>query len=460
MFSLLMESFLGKIYLVSSFNLNASRKVMNSFIKYNEKLRDLYSSCINDRESFSFSKINLENDPHEFLRMNEKIDSLRGLGIFFTGEQLSNECAAYMAKTLTSSSKVIDPCCGAGNLLVSLSKYFPVCTTLTKTLKLWNEKLYGYDLIQDFVEAAKIRLIFQALERGVKVDQPDLNINLELLNNIQCIDGLNVDINSINFTHVIINPPYNQSLLDDYKYWKGGKVNLAAVFIDKYVSRAKSGTHIVAILPDVLRSGTRYDIWRKSMGKYLEGDILLKGRFDKKTDVDIFILNANVVEGNGCLKWTTEENTDHVVSKYFSVSIGRIVPHRDPMEGELHAYIYPGLLKSWVEVDSNDINSERRHKSVPIYPPFITIKRTSSPKDKDRAGAHLILGDKPTYVENHLIVVKPYDNTIDKCHKLIEHLKSAKVNDYLNNIIRCRHLTVKAVKNIPLNDEDYNEEIN
>jgi len=431
---------------------------MNNFIKYNQKLRELYSSCINDRDSFSFENVYTENDPHEFLRLNENIDSLRNLGIFFTGEELSLECATYISKTINKTSKVIDPCCGAGNLLVALSKYLPLCPTLTQTLQLWNETLYGYDLVEDFIEATKIRLIFKALERGVDVDETDLNYNLGILSNIQCKNGLNDDIHPEIFTHVIINPPYNQSLLNNYKYWKGGKVNLAAVFIDKYVTEAKNGTHIVAILPDVLRSGTRYEIWRDAMDLILQGEITLKGRFDKKTDVDVFILNACVVGKSEGLNWTIEQCTDNNLSKFFSVSIGRVVPHRDPMEGDLHAYIYPGLLKSWVEIDSNDISSKRRHKSIPINPPFITIKRTSSPKDKDRAGAHLIYGDNPIYVENHLIVVKPFDDKISTCHNLMAQLKSERVNDYFNNIIRCRHLTVKAVKNIPLKIEGYDEE--
>ncbi|WP_164055880.1 N-6 DNA methylase, partial [Serratia marcescens] len=149
------------------------------------------------------------NDPHEFLRINENIDSLRGLGIFFTGEELSLECATFIGKTLNDSSKVIDPCCGAGNLLVALSKHLPLRPTLTQTLKLWNETIYGYDLVEDFIEATKIRLIFQALERGVNVDESDLNSNLDLLSNIQCKNGLADDIHPGTFTHVMINPPYN-----------------------------------------------------------------------------------------------------------------------------------------------------------------------------------------------------------------------------------------------------------
>ena len=100
---------------------------MNSFIKYNEQLRNLYSSYINETNTDHFESFFKENDPHEYLRLNESINSLRDLGIFFTGEELSAECAKIIASTLNEHSKVIDPCCGAGNLLVALTKLLPVC---------------------------------------------------------------------------------------------------------------------------------------------------------------------------------------------------------------------------------------------------------------------------------------------------------------------------------------------
>ncbi|EPK6146006.1 MULTISPECIES: N-6 DNA methylase [Klebsiella pneumoniae complex] len=433
---------------------------MNSFIKYNEQLKNLYSSYINEVDLDSFNHIFKEDDPHEYLRLNENINSLRDFGVFFTGEELSAECAQIIAKTLREDSRVIDPCCGAGNLLVALTKYLPVSKTLTETLVEWNLLIHGFDLMDDFVEAAKIRIIFQALNRGVLIDEKDLQKNMDRLNNIKCKNGLDDDVDLNDYTHVIINPPYNQSLLNEYKYWSGGKVNLAAVFIDKYITDADKGMHIVAILPDVLRSGSRYEKWRGAIEQILSGEIILKGRFDKKTDVDVFVLNGVVDSVNTGLKWTLENTEGLKLSDYFSVSIGKVVPYRDPQQGELHAYIYPGLLKSWDKIDSRDIKSIRRHESTPILPPFITIKRTSSPKDKNRAGAHLIYGTAPVFVENHLIVVKPFDDNLDKCKKLLEHLKSSDVNIFLNDVIRCRHLTVKVVKDIPLKLEEQDEETN
>lgn len=422
---------------------------MNSFIKYNQHLKNLYSSYINSADLSLKNFVN-ELDPNDHLRLNENINSLRDSGVFFTGSELAIECAGYIAVTLSKGSKLLDPCCGAGNLLLEVAKHLPVRENLTETLKEWNSVLHGYDLYEDFVEAAKMRIIFQAIKRGVYIDEKNIDKYLSLLTNLKCKNGLDENISLKGFTHIIINPPYNQSILKEYKYWSSGKVNLAAVFIDKYISNADKGLHIVAILPDVLRSGTRYEKWRKAMSNIISGEVTLKGRFDSKTDVDVFIMNGMVTYTTNSLKWSMLDTySKHLLSDYFSVSIGRVVPYRDSHEGEMHAYLYPGLLKSWEQINSADITTMRRHKGAPIIPPFITIKRTSSPKDKSRAGAHLIFGDHPVYVENHLIIVKPYDNDLDKCKKLLEELKKNSVNEYFNSIIRCRHLTVKAVKEIP-----------
>ncbi|MCE9891424.1 SAM-dependent methyltransferase, partial [Kluyvera intermedia] len=402
----------------------------------------------------------IEEDPHYFLRSNESINTLRESGVFFTGEELSADCARRISHTLQRDSKIVDPCCGAGNLLIALSKHLPVEETLSDTLIMWNSMLHGYDLYEDFIYAAKLRLVLEAIRRGVVVDEINIDKNVNRLKNIKPLDFLSQNGSCEKYTHVIINPPYNQSFLKEYKYWCGGKVNLAAVFIDKIIASSLSDMHLVAILPDVLRSGTRYEKWREEIGRLISGEVIMRGRFDSKTDVDVFILDCHVKENTNGIQWVNRHNDfSSVISDYFSVSIGRVVPYRDEEVGNNHKYIFPGLLKSWDKICSSDIISKRKHKSVPIQPPFITIKRTSSPKDKNRAGAHLIYGSEPVFVENHLIIVKPFDDDINTCEKLLTQLKSYQVNSFLNDVIRCRHLTVKVVKEIPFDLEVYDEKI-
>ncbi|MFA4103563.1 N-6 DNA methylase [Serratia nevei] len=182
---------------------------MNSFKKYNEQLENIYSSFINNRQHLDVNNIHLEDDPQHFLRTNESINTLRDSGVFFTGEELSAECAHRISHTLQHDSKIVDPCCGAGNLLIALSKYLPVAAALSETLSMWNSMLYGYDLYEDFIYAAKLRLVLEAIRRGVIVDEINLGKNINSLTNIKVLDFLSRSVSYEAYTHVIINPPYN-----------------------------------------------------------------------------------------------------------------------------------------------------------------------------------------------------------------------------------------------------------
>jgi hypothetical protein len=82
-------------------------------------------------------------------------------------------------------------------------------------------------------------------------------------------------------------------------------------------------------------------------------------------------------------------------------------------------------------------------------PPFVVIRRTSSPSDKFRASGTIIAGKKAVAVENHLIVIRPKNSTLKDCNELLKLLKSEQTNNFLNERMRCRHLTVGIVKKIP-----------
>ena len=85
-----------------------------------------------------------------------------------------------------------------------------------------------------------------------------------------------------------------------------------------------------------------------------------------------------------------------------------------------------------------------------LKPPFVVIRRTSSPSDKYRASGTIVLGKKPVAVENHMIVIKPKSSTLKDCKKLLKTLKLSETNNFLNDRMRCRHLTVGVIKKIPL----------
>ena len=79
----------------------------------------------------------------------------------------------------------------------------------------------------------------------------------------------------------------------------------------------------------------------------------------------------------------------------------------------------------------------------------MVIRRTSRPGHPFRAAATIILGKAPVAVENHLIVCEPRDRLAETCRALMLQLHTQQVNDFLDQRIRCRHLTVGAVAEIP-----------
>ncbi|MNG13672.1 hypothetical protein D3C84_973620 [compost metagenome] len=88
-------------------------------------------------------------------------------------------------------------------------------------------------------------------------------------------------------------------------------------------------------------------------------------------------------------------------------------------------------------------------------PPFVVVRRTSSPSDKVRLVPSLVQGSKAIAVENHLLILKPRDGSIEKCLRLIDELRFRRVNDWLNAVSRCRHLTTRILADIDIVRDRY-----
>ena len=97
----------------------------------------------------------------------------------------------------------------------------------------------------------------------------------------------------------------------------------------------------------------------------------------------------------------------------------------------------------------HEFNQSRRHEGKVYKPPFVVIRRTSRPGHPYRAAATVIAGKEAVAVENHLIVCEPKAKTLKMCKKLMTQLKTQTINKFLDERIRCRHLTVGAVAAIP-----------
>ena len=381
------------------------------------------------------------------------IDIRKEAGLFFTSNTLAEKVAFRLAPLLQRGTKLWDPACGAGNLLLACAQYLPMGKNIDETLTIWSDLIFGCDLYIDFIRVAQLRLVLMALSR-----HPEEKYMPDRFKPHQIFKGLNLrdafaQPSMEQGMCIAVNPPFCYIQAPTDCKWATGKIQAAAWFFEQLLYRTTKGQHIVAILPDVLRSGTRYRRWRNIISSLCYSiDIENAGRFDNSTDVDVFIIHA--IRGNGnsvqC-EWPTFnlkiDDRSHVVSDFFDVRIGSVVPHRDLLKGPSYPYIHARTAPAWQTVKI--IPEKRRYTGTVFSPPFLVVHRTSSPSDKHRCVATIINEKRNVAVENHLLVLIPHDRSLESCEQLLKLLKSAHTNEWLNNRIRCRHLTVSAIRELP-----------
>jgi hypothetical protein len=348
--------------------------------------------------------------------------------------------------TFTKDSVIYDPACGAGNLLIAAADYIQDSGISFDGQK----QLLGTDLHKEFIEATKLRLatnflLKQPTNALVKPKVGDLKKY-----QIKQVNGLAKNRLYSKATHIIVNPPFNQITFDEKLNWAEGKVSAAALFIDKIIQNVNPGVTIIAILPDVLRSGTRYEKWRELVKeKCIVGVPVLFGQFDKYADVDVYAITFRKKDTEATVHQVTQEiNNTQTIKDLYDICVGPVVDNRDPFEGPSRPYLVSKGLEGWLT--QSRVGLKRKHKGKKFEGPFVVVKRTSRRGDKNRATATIINPPRPIYVDNHLIILKPKSGTMADCKRALRLLKDERTNSFLDEQIRCRHLTVKVVANIPI----------
>lgn len=424
------------------------------FDRYVYNLEDIASSLFKDHKIIRKNchiKESLNGQPASALRYAVPLSDRRAGGIFFTGSKLARKVSSQLISEIRPTTIIADVGCGAGDLTLACARKLPLGSDLDETLQIWGEHLMGFDIHQEFISASKIRLILLAIRRGVKIQSLSMPNIKDIFPSILECDFLTYSQRISKASHIIINPPYNESIAPPGCAWGSGKVSNAALFMDKCILNASPGTKIVAILPDVLRSGSYYEKWRQHIESMSEEmQITIYGQFDKWTDVDVFILKlvrSNNNERVRTMWWKPiKEAHKGKVGDYFRVHVGPVVPHRHPEKGPCVAYLHAKMLPQWRTV--KQINEYRKFTGTLFEPPFVAVRRTSRPGDK-RAIATIISGKNKIAVENHLIALFPKCKTITECIKLLRVLKSPQTDQWLNKRIRCRHLTIGSLKELP-----------
>ena len=389
----------------------------------------------------------LDGEAGRELRRLIDLEVRRDYGAFFTGSAFAEKLAALAPK-----SSYYDPSCGAGDLLLAAARRLPVLATLRATVALWSRWLGGCDLHSEFVRATKARLVLLARSRGVFVETLSPKHLKSAFPKIKVGDALAAGIQPLRGATILMNPPYfSVTMPAGCTWWGHGNVNIAAVFVQTFLARAPAGTDLLAILPEVLRSGSSYTHWRTSLAQATsELEVKSWGIFDANADVDVFMLKVRkkADDKTPAAKWPIARAKRAPLGNTFDVSVGAVVPHRHRRIGILRRYLDARSAPCGGTVQR--VKVRRKFKGKVVKPPFVVVKRTSRPGDKFRAAPTVVMGTQPVAVENHLIVCQPKDGKIVTCTTLAKRLRSDAVNRSLNRTIRCRHLTVGAVRTIDL----------
>jgi hypothetical protein len=419
---------------------------MEAFRPYVARLEELLGRSMRPERDAAFPKdldAALDGQPSAELRRQVPIDVLRATGAFFTGSAMAKLAITAAGLRLTPDVKVLDPACGVGDLLVAFVGHLSCSSDLKSTLREWGQRVLALDVQPDFA----------AIRRQLPAPRKKLLPSLDAL-----FPGISLGSSLIEedvykqATHILINPPFTPVDSPEACAWGSGKVNSAAVFMDACISRSEPDTQIIAILPDVLRSGSRYAKWRHLFeDRVALRKVQIIGQFDRHTDVDVFVVVGQIRKKPTSIPrfdWIPREQSSSLrVSDKFEVSVGAVVSYRDPNEGAWFPFIQARDLPSWEVVSV--FCHHRRFNGKTFRPPFVVVRRTSRPGDKYRAVGTVIRGHGLVAVENHLLVLRPKDRTVASCDRLLAVLKDAAANEFLDRRIRCRHLTVSALRDLP-----------
>lgn len=406
------------------------------------------------REWRRLAQSSLNGEPGRELRRIVDMKALRDSGAFFTSRHLARRVLTSLRKKLDEFSLIADPSCGVGDLLLSVAWSLPLGQSVSDTCRAWGKRLAGYDKHEVFVNAAKLRLAILAAHRHHVLGVGQCSSLVDHFPFISCADGLSESDLYNRADAIIMNPPFSIVDAPSECEWGTGGVNMAALFIDKVLREVRPGTRVVGILPDVLRSGSRYSRWRQRVVDSAEILVVRQhGAFDRWADVDVFSMDFEKAQKQesqrkGRVAWMPTTNRyQKSVGDFFEVHVGAVVPHRHKETGPTLPFIHARSLPKWRYLKT--IHEIRRFVGTTFESPFVAVRRTSSPRDANRAVGTIITAPGPIAVENHLIVLHPKDGRLETCRQLISVLRSEKTNRWLNRRIRCRHLTVSSLREVP-----------
>lgn len=435
----------------------STRSPMATYSRYVESLRSTSLSVLTGRLDPSDPAVtaSLNGQAASELRRLVSTEERRENGAFFTGSAIRSRLAEAVSDY--GVAPYFDAACGAGDLLLAAAETLPSGDDPLTTLSAWTNQLFGRDISPTFVSAARSRLLLAALARH---ERGSVRLGRSFFRGVSVGDGTHSTVLSRRTGTLLLNPPFGKQQAPPDCEWGKGGVSRAALYLEQVVRRLSVGSRVIAILPDVLRSGSSLRRFRLVLEGLLEiEEIVELGQFDTWTDIDVFLLvgtrrAAPPVASPSAMaqdpaRWTRPPSLGrHTLGDFFEVRVGPVVHTRDAMKGPWHPFLVAHELpRSGVITQPR---SNRRFAGRTFQPPFVVVRRTDRPsKSGPRAVAVTVDGATPLAVENHLLVLRPLDGRLETCQEVADWLAGDEVRDFLDARIRCRHLTTAALRDVP-----------
>jgi hypothetical protein len=390
----------------------------------------------------------MDSHATDFVYTTLSLSDRREHGVFFSGPSWAKKILS--GQDLSQWRRFIDPSVGVGDLLVEVCRSLPLKKSAHKTIEDWSKRLVAVDLRKSFLDIAWMRIQALAVHRH-KIEKGqtcDLEF-ISLPRSFRVGDALSTDFDLREDDCVVMNPPYQRISAPPNSFVGNGKRSAAAIHLEHILLQAPPKVSIFALIPDVLRSGSSYEKFRKEIRK--KNEIVSFepfGAFGVHADIDVAILIINTeLTSTQCNENEVNISEGQSVGDLFDVSVGPVVPHRTPATGHKYGYLTAknAIVGSEISVPTEYASYACRLEKGPL----VIVRRTSSPSDKKRARSTLVTIEKEVLIENHLLILKPKDKKTLTCRTLLRVLEDRRTDIWLNHHIRCRHLTVGALKKLP-----------